>query len=53
MSGQWRFPRLTYLPDRAAAVVQWWDREWFLAWIEENRPPAHVKLESVPPGLPE
>jgi hypothetical protein len=40
---------VTYRPDRAAAVIQWWDREWFLAWIEENRPPPHVKLEDVPP----
>jgi hypothetical protein len=38
---------LTYRPDRAAAVVQWWDRDWFLAWIEENRPPADADL--VPP----
>jgi excisionase family DNA binding protein len=40
---------LTYRPDRAAAVIQWWDREWFLAWIEENRPPAGVNLEPMPP----
>jgi hypothetical protein len=26
-------------PDHAAAVIQWWDREWFLEWMEENRPP--------------
>jgi hypothetical protein len=44
---------VTYRPDRAAAVIQWWDREWFLAWIEENRPPADVQLQSVPPDLPE
>jgi hypothetical protein len=44
---------VTYRPDRAAAVIQWWDREWFLAWIEENRPPADVELASVPPDLPE
>ena len=44
---------VTYRADRAAAVIQWWDREWFLAWIEENRPPAHVQLQSVPPDLPE
>ena len=44
---------VTYRPDRAAAVIQWWDRDWFLAWIEENRPPAHVQLQSVPPELPE
>ena len=40
---------LSYRPDRAAAVIQWWDRDWFLAWIEENRPPAGVTLEA-PPG---
>jgi hypothetical protein len=40
---------ITYRPDRAAAVIQWWDRDWFLAWIEENRPPPQVKLEDVPP----
>ena len=39
---------LTYRADRAAAVIQWWDREWFLNWIEENRPPADVNLEPVP-----
>ena len=44
---------VTYRPDRAAAVIQWWDREWFLAWIEENRPPADVQLQSVPPEMPE
>ncbi|MEJ2733258.1 MAG: hypothetical protein P8189_06765 [Anaerolineae bacterium] len=35
---------LTYRPDRAAAIIQWWDREWFLEWIKENRPPADVDL---------
>lgn len=40
---------LTHRPDRAAAVIQWWDREWFLTWIQENRPPPDVELSDVPP----
>lgn len=40
---------LTYRPDRAAAVIQWWDRDWFLEWIKENRPPADVDLGSPLP----
>jgi hypothetical protein len=40
---------LTYRPDRAAAVIQWWDREWFLEWIEENRPPPDAELAPPPP----
>jgi hypothetical protein len=39
--------------DGAAAVVQQWEREWFLAWAQESRPPAHVKLASVPREVPE
>ncbi len=39
---------LTYRPDRAAAVIQWWDREWFEAWLEKNRPPAGTKIEAPP-----
>jgi len=39
---------LTYRPDRAAAVIQWWDREWFETWLERNRPPAGTKLEAPP-----
>ena len=26
--------------DRAAGLIQWWDREWFDAWIKEHRPPS-------------
>ena len=44
---------LTYRPDRAAAVIQWWDREWFLEWIKENRPPADIDLEAPPPEFSE
>jgi hypothetical protein len=43
---------LAYRPDRAAAVIQWWDRELFLTWIEENRPPADIEIEA-PPDLDE
>ncbi len=43
---------LSQRADRAAAIIQLWDREWFLAWIEENRPPAGVEIET-PPELPE
>lgn len=32
--------------DRAAAIIHWWDPEWFEAWIEENRPPAHVRIDT-------
>ena len=39
---------LTYRPDRAAAVIQWWDREWFLKWIESNRPPAGHEIPDMP-----
>jgi hypothetical protein len=39
---------LSYRPDRAAAVIQWWDQEWFLTWIEENRPPPDFRIESPP-----
>ncbi|MFC2030697.1 hypothetical protein ACFLWA_08230 [Chloroflexota bacterium] len=39
---------LSYRPDRAAAVIQWWDREWFEAWLEDNRLPAGVELEAEP-----
>jgi hypothetical protein len=39
---------LAYRPDRAAGLIQWWDRDWFLAWIKENRPPADVEID-VPP----
>jgi hypothetical protein len=42
---------LGYRPDRAVAVIQWWDREWFLDWIEENRPPVGVELEEPPADL--
>jgi hypothetical protein len=41
---------LGYRPDRAAAVIQWWDREWFLTWIEEHRPPAGADLIPPLPG---
>jgi hypothetical protein len=27
-------------PDRAAAIIEVTDREWFMAWIEEHRPPS-------------
>ena len=27
-------------PDRAAAIIEVTDREWFMAWIEEHRRPA-------------
>lgn len=37
-------------PDRSAAVIQWWDRDWFEAWIEENRPPAGIQIEAPPPA---
>ncbi len=26
--------------DRAAGLIQWWDHEWFEAWIAEHRPSA-------------
>ena len=26
--------------DRAASLIQWWDREWFDAWVKKHRPPA-------------
>ena len=39
---------LTYRPDRAAAVIQWWDRDWFLDWIKENSPPPDVELDAPP-----
>ena len=35
---------LTQRYDRAAAIIQWWDREWFEAWIKDNRPPSDVDL---------
>lgn len=41
---------LNYRPDRAAAIIQWWDGEWFMDWIRQNRPPEGVELE-VPPEL--
>jgi len=44
---------LAHRADRASAVIQWWDREWFLAWIEENRPPADVKVQPLPVELSE
>lgn len=44
---------LTSRPDRAAAIIQWWDREWFLKWIEENRPPAGVVLSDSEQDVPE
>jgi hypothetical protein len=28
--------------DRIANLVRWWDVEWFEAWVEEHRPPAHL-----------
>jgi hypothetical protein len=34
--------------DRAAAIIHWWDPEWFEAWIEKNRPPAHIKIDALP-----
>lgn len=44
---------LAHRPDRAAAVIQWWDREWFMNWIEENRPPPGVDFSrgAWPPGV--
>ena len=38
-------------PDRSAAIIHWWDPEWFEAWIEDNRPPAGVDV-SPPPVAP-
>lgn len=32
--------------DRAVALIQWWDHEWFEAWVEEHRPPPDVRLAS-------
>ena len=34
--------------DRAVALIQWWDREWFEAWVEEHRPPPDVRLAPPP-----
>ncbi len=34
--------------DRAAAIIQWWDHDWFEAWIKENRPPAGVEIGAPP-----
>ena len=44
---------LAYRPDRAVAVIQWWDRDWFLAWIEENRPPPGVDIGTEAASVPE
>ncbi|HID62848.1 MAG TPA: hypothetical protein EYP49_08955 [Anaerolineae bacterium] len=33
--------------DRAVGLIQWWDREWFEAWVKEHRPPPGARL--VPP----
>jgi hypothetical protein len=30
--------------DRVVNLIQWWDREWFEAWVEEHRPPSGVEL---------
>ena len=38
---------LSQRPDRAAAIIHWWDPEWFEAWIEENRPPADADLNLI------
>ncbi|MGD2205155.1 MAG: hypothetical protein PVH17_00125 [Anaerolineae bacterium] len=35
---------ITQRPDRAAAVIQCWDPEWFRSWLEENRPPTGHKV---------
>ena len=28
--------------DRAVALIQWWDRDWFEAWVKEHRAPAEM-----------
>jgi hypothetical protein len=38
--------------DRAAAIIHWWDREWFEAWIEEHRPPSDA-FSDVPTSPPD
>lgn len=35
---------VTQRKDRAAGLIQWWDREWFDAWVKENRPLSDVSL---------
>ncbi len=34
--------------DRTVALIQWWDREWFEAWVEKYRPPSGVRPVSPP-----
>ena len=30
--------------DRLVHLIQWWDRDWFLDWIEHYEPPPGVDL---------
>ncbi len=38
---------LSQRPDRAAALIHWWDPEWFEAWIEKNRPPDDANVQLI------
>lgn len=44
---------LSQREDRAAALIQCWDREWFRHWIIDNRPPAGVQVPPLPCDEPE
>lgn len=39
--------------DRAAGLIQWWDREWFDTWVQDHRPPPGVQLPSAMPDFEE
>ena len=36
--------------DRLVSLIQWWDRDWFLAWLEDHRLPLDVE-PAAPPGF--
>lgn len=37
--------------DRLVNLIQWWDREWFLEWIQEYEPPPGAEVLPPPSEL--
>ena len=39
--------------DRSVALIHWWDRDWFEAWVNEHRPPSGFQPPSLPESQPQ
>lgn len=38
--------------DRSVALINWWDRDWFEAWVNEHRPPSDFQSPSLVESQP-